>query len=93
MPTTRRRLVIAMLAATGFGVAACASPVNRRSRGRGLDLQRLAHGYEHLQARASPGTLAFGVMTLDSPAVWSSDPHFRAPLQSVFKAPLAAAAP
>jgi beta-lactamase class A len=92
MPTTRRRLVIAMLAATGFGVAACASPVNRRSRGRGLDLQRLAHGYEHLQARASPGTLAFGVMTLDSPAVWSSDPNFRAPLQSVFKAPLAAAA-
>jgi beta-lactamase class A len=85
-------LTLAGLAAMGLGAAGCAPRINRRSRGGGLDLERLARGYVRLQARAAPGTLAFGVMTLDTPAVWSSDPTFRAPMQSVFKAPLAAAA-
>ncbi len=97
MPTTRRRMAITGFAATGLTVtglaaAGCAPRINRRFRGGGLDLEHLARGYAGLQARAMPGTLAFGVMSLDSPAVWSSDPQFRAPMQSVFKAPLAAAA-
>jgi beta-lactamase class A len=80
------------LLATGLAAAGCASRGNRRRHGGGLDLDRLERGHRLLAARAAPGILSLGVMTLDSPAVWSADPRGPSPMQSVFKAPLAAAA-
>jgi beta-lactamase class A len=96
MPPTRRAMAMTLLAAAslngGLTGAGCAGRVNRRSRFGGLDLDRLAAGYVGLADRARPGTLGLGVMTLDTPAVWTADPRGASPLQSVFKAPLAAAA-
>lgn len=89
---SRRGALATLIAATGLAAAGCADRVNRRYGGGGLDLSRLASGYAQLAERARPGVLALGVMSLDSPGVWSVDPGGPSPMQSVFKAPLAAAA-
>lgn len=84
-----RRLLIGGLSA---GLAGCGG------RGAGpvfagdLDARRLDEGFPKLAARALPGTLRAGLWVLESGKTWSSDLYGRSPMQSVFKAPLAAAA-
>ncbi|MGA2951649.1 MAG: class A beta-lactamase [Caulobacteraceae bacterium] len=56
-----------------------------------LDTDRLAAGFAPLAARAKPGSFGFGVSLMDGGTAWVSDAKARFPLQSVFKAFLAAA--
>jgi beta-lactamase class A len=56
-----------------------------------LDTDRLAAGFAPLAARAYPGVFGFGVSLMDGGTAWVTDAKARFPLQSVFKAFLAAA--
>lgn len=56
-----------------------------------LDTGRLAAGFASLAQRARPGEFGFGVSLMDGGAAWVTDAKARFPLQSVFKAFLAAA--
>jgi beta-lactamase class A len=55
-----------------------------------LDTDRLAAGFAPLAARARPGAFGFGVSLMDGGTAWVTDAKARFPLQSVFKAFLAA---
>jgi beta-lactamase class A len=56
-----------------------------------FDTGRLAAGFAPLAVRARPGVFGFGVSSMDGAAGWVTDAKARFPLQSVFKAFLAAA--
>jgi len=87
-----RRLAISGLAASA-AVSACAPRSAAPALGPPtLDTQRLTQGYAELAMRAHPGVLGFGVGLVETGLIWVSDPGARFPLQSVFKAFLAAAA-
>ena len=57
-----------------------------------LDTHRLSAGFVDLAARAKPAAFGFGVDLITPDLAWVSEPSARFPLQSVFKAFLAAAA-
>ena len=57
-----------------------------------LNFPVLSAGFPALAARARPGALNLGVARIDGQDMWTADPNTAFPLQSVFKAPLAAAA-
>jgi len=57
-----------------------------------LNVKKLAASFAPLAARAAPGRFGLGVQILARDEVWLSDASGRFPMQSVFKAPLAAAA-
>lgn len=94
MPPSRRAILTTALAAATVSAAGCGGQVNRRMLAsvRGLDFDRLKRGFALLAARAAPGILNLGVLTLDTLAVWCADQNRRFPLQGLVKAPLAAAA-
>lgn len=81
----RRRTLLAALAAT-----AC-SP-GGGSRKDALDTGRLDAEIGDLAAKAAPGILGVGVMDLTGAQFWGLNPDRPFPMQSVFKAPLGAAA-
>ncbi len=84
----RRELLVGL----GAGLAGCAP---RRSAPPGpltLDTARLEREFPALAARARPALLNVGVLVLANTHSWYSDYQTRMPMQSVFKAPLAAAA-
>ncbi|MDP1618001.1 class A beta-lactamase [Phenylobacterium sp.] len=56
-----------------------------------LDAERLDATAAELTARAAPGRLGAAVMNLESGELWAVNGSDRFPMQSVFKAPLAAA--
>ena len=94
MPPSRRALLTTALASATLGAAACGRRMNRHDSAavRGLDFERLAHGFVPLAAHAAPGTLNLGVMTFDTLAVWCADQSRRFPMAGLAKAPVAAAA-
>ncbi|WP_374469002.1 class A beta-lactamase [Phenylobacterium sp.] len=57
-----------------------------------LDMRRLDAGAAALAARAAPAALGFGLMNLESGEHYTMNGDRRFPMQSVFKAPLGAAA-
>lgn len=93
MPPSRRALLTTAMASVTLAAAGCGRR-NRRPAAsvRGLDFDRLARGFAPLAARAAPGILNLGVMTLDTLAVWCADQNHRYPMQGLVRAPLAAAA-
>ena len=91
MPANRRLMITALLAA-GLGVAGCHGRINARAKVSGLDLDRLNREFAPLAARARPGRLNLGVMSLGEPGVWSADDVGRYPLQDLAALPIAAAA-
>jgi beta-lactamase class A len=88
MDQTRRTLITALGAALG----ACHSKVNQATPNGGIDLERLTRGFPAIAARAQPGIFNLGVLSMRDDLVWCADNDRRFPLQSVFMAPLAAAA-
>jgi beta-lactamase class A len=94
MPSSRRTLLTTALSSAGLLAASCGRRLNppMPAAVRGLDFARLAHGFAPLAARAAPGALNLGVMTLDTLAVWSADDNRRFPTQGLVTAPIAAAA-
>ncbi|MDB5483442.1 MAG: serine hydrolase [Caulobacteraceae bacterium] len=87
-------MLTAALASATVGATGCGGQVNRRMPAsvRGLDFERLAHGFAPMAAGAAPGLLNLGVMTFDTLAVWCADQNRRFPLGGLVKAPVAAAA-
>lgn len=81
----------AFLTAFSAALAGCAREIPRAAKG-GLDTSRLAAEFPALAARALPGVLNAGVMALAGGETWTWDASALMPMQSVFKAPLAAAA-
>lgn len=84
-----RRSFMSMLAALPAG---CVGRKDRAPAPGTLDLSRLADGFAPLAARAAPGAFNLGVLDFHDLTQWSADAIGRYPMQSVFKAPLAAAA-
>jgi beta-lactamase class A len=81
----------------GGGLALAATGCSRSktmtaSRTPTLDTKRLAKEVPALAERARPGVLGFGLMNLESGERWVLNGDRRFPMQSVFKAPLGAAA-
>lgn len=90
--STTRRLALTLLA-SGVALSACGAKPNRQPAKRGLlDVQRLNTRFPALMARASPGRLNFGVLSLNDDHVWSSDSDGRYPLGDLSMLPIAAAA-
>jgi beta-lactamase class A len=85
---SKRQLLVYAIA---LAVAGCQKAVRRPPSGP-LNVARLAAGFPALAARAAPGLFGLGVMTLERAETWVSDPSHNFPMQSVFKAPMAAAA-
>ena len=85
-----RRGALAGLSAALLASCRAAAPPAARGPAR-LDTGKLAAGFAPLAARARPGAFGFGVSLMDGGAAWVSDAGARFPLQSVFKAFLAAA--
>jgi beta-lactamase class A len=83
----RRSLILAL---GGLGLASCA-PKTSAARPAIFDPAVLQDGFAALARRALPGQFGLGVADLASGQGWVSDPKGRYPMQSVFKAPLAAA--
>jgi beta-lactamase class A len=77
-----------------FLLAACvpAREVPAATRAPRLDTSRLAADVQRVAARARPGRLGVGVVVLGSDQQWFLDGDTALPMQSVFKAPLVAAA-
>ena len=87
-----RRNALILLAASA-AVSACAPKPNRRSAKRGLlDVRRLDKDFPALAARARPGRLNLGVLSLSGDHVWASDSDGRYPMADLFMLPVAAAA-
>lgn len=85
----RRQMLAGGLALT---VGACSKPMPLTvSHTPRLDTKRLAEEVPALAQRARPGVLGFGLMNLESGERWALEGDRRFPMQSVFKAPLAAA--
>jgi len=88
-PLDRRVALIGLSTALLAGCKAGApAPLGPAS----LDTSRLAGGFESLRVRAAPAAFGFGVALMGGGPQWVSDATARFPLQSVFKAFLAAAA-
>jgi beta-lactamase class A len=87
--TVSRRLFVA---AIGAAAASCRTAPERAKGPPVLDTARLDAQFPALATRAQPGVLGLGVGLISSEAAWTSDAVNRYPMQSVFKAPLAAAA-
>ena len=85
-----RRGALAGLSAALLASCRAAAPPAARGPAR-LDTGKLAAGFAPLAARARPGAFGFGVSLMDGGTAWVSDAGARFPLQSVFKALLAAA--
>jgi beta-lactamase class A len=88
MDPIRRRLMICL----GAGVAGCAQRSRAALAPLELDKAGLDHAFPVLASRARPAFLNAGVLIPSTGQNWVWDPTARMPLQSVFKAPLAAAA-
>jgi|GEM_PF-226395 len=92
----RRHLILTSLAAGAAAtLAACDRARSDRitaAKATRFNLGRLDEGFAIIDRRAQPAMLGVGVASLDSPDMWISDPKARFPMQSVFKAPLAATA-
>ncbi len=80
-----------LLTALASSVSACVAPVVKTSPRSGFDTARLLNGFPALAQRAHPGLLAVGVRSLPDGLTWVGNARAPLPLQSVFKAPLAAA--
>jgi beta-lactamase class A len=88
MDPARRRLMICL----GAGLAGCARRPRVALTPLKLDQARLDREFPALAARARPAFLNAGVLIPATGQNWVWDPTTRMPLQSVFEAPLAAAA-
>jgi beta-lactamase class A len=88
MERVRRQFLLTAAAA----LAGCARRPSTPMRPLVLDIPRLDREFPALAARARPGLLNAGVRILATDRTWSADDQTRMPMQSVFKAPLAAAA-
>jgi beta-lactamase class A len=88
MDELRRKLLVGL----GAGLAGCAPRRPIATRPLTLDTGRLEREFPALAARARPALLNIGVLVLANTRSWYSDYQTRMPMQSVFKAPLAAAA-
>jgi beta-lactamase class A len=88
MDPARRRLIICL----GAGVAGCTRRPQVALAPLKLDQGRLDRAFPALAARARPAFLNAGVLIPATGQNWVWDPTARMPLQSVFKAPLAATA-
>jgi beta-lactamase class A len=87
-----RRLTLSSFAACA-ALAACGPQRPPRTLGPAtLDTRRLSQGFADLVARARPAAFGFGVSLITPDLTWVSSVSARFPLQSVFKAFLAAAA-
>ena len=80
------------LAALGAGVAGCARDASQPAKAGALDTKLLDHEFPTLAARARPGDFNLGVLEARGEQLWCWNGETRMPMQSVFKAPLAAAA-
>lgn len=87
----RRKLVLGAGALALGGCGGQASPVTA-AHTPSLDMARLNREVGEIAQRVRPGALGVGLMNLDSGEVWTFQGDRRFPMQSVFKAPLAAAA-
>jgi beta-lactamase class A len=84
-----RRLFVAAVSAA---LASCGSPDKAAKGPPTLDTRRLKSEFPKLAARARPGEFGLGVELAQALESWVSDADVRFPMQSVFKAPMAAAA-
>ena len=82
----------ALLTTLGASLAGCGGRFGGAPKAGALDIHRLADGFAALAARARPGNFNLGVLDLHDLSQWTADPVTRFPMQSVFNAPLAAAA-
>ncbi len=89
MTFSRRAALTAVGAAT---LASCGRGALSSHKGRPLDAKALSDGFPAIAARARPGAFAVGVMDLQTTTTWYWNIDRAFPLQSVFKAPMAAAA-
>lgn len=87
--TLARRQFLTVIAAS---LASCTPRGPNAPRAGALDTTRLDRGFPSLAARARPGDFNFGVLEARGERLWCWNAHARMPMQSVFKAPLAAAA-
>lgn len=83
-PSLFAALVLATLLAAPFLALAAAAPR--------LDTAQLAADVRHIAERARPGRLGVGVEVLGTGESWFANGDVALPMQSVFKAPLVAAA-
>lgn len=97
----RRRLISTLAPAAALLAAACGKggPGGGGESGPGgkppsvaFDAKVLDAGFPALARRAQPGFLNFGLLTTSREVLWCWNATARMPLQSVMKAPLAAAA-
>jgi len=88
MHATRRLFITAVSAA----LASCGARDKIAKGLPSLDIDRLTSEFPRLSERARPGVFGLGVELVRAPHSWVSDASTRFPMQSVFKAPLAAAA-
>src|SRR5665213_882467 len=88
MTLARRHLLTAL----GAGLASCARRGPIAPRAGALDTVLLDRAFPTLAARARPGDFNFGVLEARGERLWCWNSDTRMPMQSVFKAPLAAAA-
>lgn len=91
MNGSRRALLTSLLASGGGALAACGTRDPRPPIRGVLDVTRLSQGFTALSERANPGVFNLGVLTLGDGKSWNADERTRYPMQSVAKAPLAAA--
>lgn len=87
-----RRLILPGLAAMGVGLAACRAAVMDRKHTPPIDTRLLDRSFPELAERAAPGVFVGALMNLDSGEAWHWNSEKAMPMQSVFKAPLGAAA-
>ncbi|MDQ2861578.1 MAG: class A beta-lactamase [Pseudomonadota bacterium] len=87
MTLARRHLLTAL----GAGLANCARRGPIAPRAGALDTLLLDGAFPALAARARPGDFNLGVLEARGERLWCWNPDKRMPMQSVFKAPLAAA--
>lgn len=88
MTLARRHLLTAL----GAGLISCTRRGPIAPRAGSLDTARFDRGFPALAARAHPGDFNFGVLEARGERLWCWNAQARMPMQSVFKAPMAAAA-
>jgi len=86
---TARRLFLTGLAGA---VASCSRTASGVRTARAFDTKLLDRAFPALAARARPGFFNLGVLEARGEQLWCWNDQARMPMQSVFKAPLAAAA-
>jgi beta-lactamase class A len=84
-----RRLILTSLAAA---MASCARTGAPSPKPGAFNTKLLDRGFPALAARARPGFFNLGVLEMRGEQLWCWNDQARMPMQSVFKAPLAAAA-